>query len=359
MSTDQPRVGDTITTAERLDAILEYATSRGEYVIVTEGWRPWILTDNEHGDVWAHSWLEEGEDSHVKPIETLRLPLTVLYVPGEQPSPSVEDARAEVVCLCGSTRFRAEFTEANRRLTMAGAVVVAPGVFQHDGDPLTDEEKERLDALHFRKIDLADRVVVVAPGGYIGSSTSREVTYAKSTGKPVEVWDDWPERAGSRAVPSDQAVSSTGHRWPCVGFTERCTCPPSDHTATTEDAAVEAARQMIGRWTRDAAQVLDDVIQHLRRIWSPAVDYADEREVIDAAEVLLGQALPQLATARPDTTTEPTDAQVAVAAVAFENRWNEGVREAAAELAADVDPDAFIQQAMRDALRAAWTEAGR
>lgn len=99
--------------------------------------------------------------------------------------------RPEVVCICGSTRFRTEMVEANRRLTMAGSVVVAPGVFGHDGDPLTDEDKARLDVLHFRKIDMADRVVVVAPGEYIGESTSRAIAYARETGKPVDVWDDF------------------------------------------------------------------------------------------------------------------------------------------------------------------------
>ena len=90
-----------------------------------------------------------------------------------------------VVCLCGSTRFRDEFTAANRRETMAGRIVVAPGVFAHSGDPLTEEDKERLDELHFRKIDMASRVLVVNPGGYIGESTRREIAYAETLGKMV------------------------------------------------------------------------------------------------------------------------------------------------------------------------------
>lgn len=44
--------------------------------------------------------------------------------------------------------------------------------------------------------------------------------------------------------------------------------------------------------TEDAARVLDDVIQHLRKIWSTGHDEA--REVIDTAEELLAQALPRL-----------------------------------------------------------------
>jgi hypothetical protein len=54
---------------------------------------------------------------------------------------------------------------------------------------ITSEQKTALDALHLRKIDLADRVLVVNPGGYIGESTSREIEYAHATGKPVSFTD--------------------------------------------------------------------------------------------------------------------------------------------------------------------------
>ena len=94
-----------------------------------------------------------------------------------------------VVCLCGSTRFRAEIVEANRLLTLEGHIVLAPGVFGHDGDPITDDEKAKLDALHLRKIDMAEQVIVIAPGGYLGESTRREIAYAESTGKPVIIWN--------------------------------------------------------------------------------------------------------------------------------------------------------------------------
>lgn len=94
--------------------------------------------------------------------------------------------RNEIVCLCGSTRFRAEFTETNRKFTMEGYIVVAPGVFAHSGDWLTEEDKVRLDQLHFRKIELADKVFVVNPGGYIGESTRKEIEYAKFLRVPIE-----------------------------------------------------------------------------------------------------------------------------------------------------------------------------
>lgn len=99
------------------------------------------------------------------------------------------EARPQIVCLCGSTRFAEQFRAVNRDLTLAGMIVVAPGVFEHAGDQITDEQKAALGALHFAKIDLADRVMVVNPGGYIGESTRREIRYAHQTGKPVEYTD--------------------------------------------------------------------------------------------------------------------------------------------------------------------------
>lgn len=99
----------------------------------------------------------------------------------------------DVVVICGSTRFRAEMAVANRELTLLGKVVLAPGVFAHDGDEITEDQKVALDRLHFRKIDMAEAVVIVNPGGYVGESTRREIEYATSHGKTI-LWTD-PEKA--------------------------------------------------------------------------------------------------------------------------------------------------------------------
>jgi hypothetical protein len=95
--------------------------------------------------------------------------------------------RPRIVVLCGSTRFKAQFEEANRSLTLLGEIVLAPGVFGHaDGVMPSEAAKVRLDDLHLRKIDLADEVLVVSDGsGYYGDSTRREIAYAEQLGKPV------------------------------------------------------------------------------------------------------------------------------------------------------------------------------
>ncbi|MDX3661101.1 hypothetical protein PV646_27680 [Streptomyces sp. ID05-26A] len=99
--------------------------------------------------------------------------------------------RPEIVCICGSTRFVDEMNAANRDLTFAGVIVVAPGVFPRieADESVTGEQKAALGALHLRKIDLADRVLVVNPGGYVGESTRREIEYARAAGKPISFTD--------------------------------------------------------------------------------------------------------------------------------------------------------------------------
>lgn len=92
-----------------------------------------------------------------------------------------------VITLCGSTRFKDAFLEAQKRLTLAGNIVISVGLFGHSGDNevWTEGTKEMLDDMHKRKIDMADEIYVINVGGYIGTSTRSEIEYAKSQGKTV------------------------------------------------------------------------------------------------------------------------------------------------------------------------------
>jgi len=102
-------------------------------------------------------------------------------------------ARPRIVCLCGSTRFWDYFHQAGWQFTLDGLIVLTIGVAKHvttdDGghvaEALGPGVAERLDELHLRKIDLADRVFVLNVGGYIGESTRNEIEYAEKIGKPV------------------------------------------------------------------------------------------------------------------------------------------------------------------------------
>ena len=103
-----------------------------------------------------------------------------------------------IFTLCGSTRFPDAFAVANMHLSAMGHVVIGLGMLGHadeprgaryltsDGDETTPG-KRGLDELHLRKIGLSDAVFVVNVAGYVGSSTQREIAYARATGKAV-VW---------------------------------------------------------------------------------------------------------------------------------------------------------------------------
>ena len=92
-----------------------------------------------------------------------------------------------VITLCGSTRFKEQFLQAQKRLTLEGNIVISVGLFGHSGDDevWTVGAKEMLDDMHKRKIDMADAIYVINVGGYIGESTRSEIEYAKRNGKEV------------------------------------------------------------------------------------------------------------------------------------------------------------------------------
>ncbi len=104
-----------------------------------------------------------------------------------------KNERPKIVCLCGSTRFGEAFQAANLKETLAGKIVLSIGcnmksdseIFGHLPQAELDEIKIRLDELHKRKIDLADEVLVLNVGGYVGSSTLSEIIYADRLKKPL------------------------------------------------------------------------------------------------------------------------------------------------------------------------------
>lgn len=94
--------------------------------------------------------------------------------------------RPPVVTLCGSMRFFDLMLATAAELTGRGEIVLAPFVVVDAGDQ-DSTVKAGLDELHRRKIDLADRIVVVTDHTrYHGESTRAEIAYATEHGKPVD-----------------------------------------------------------------------------------------------------------------------------------------------------------------------------
>lgn len=92
-----------------------------------------------------------------------------------------------IITLCGSTKFKDKFLEAQKDLTLKGNIVISVGLFGHSGDNEVWEPgvKEMLDDMHLRKIDMADEVYVITVNNYIGESTKREIEYAKKQDKII------------------------------------------------------------------------------------------------------------------------------------------------------------------------------
>ena len=126
------------------------------------------------------------------------------------------DDRPTITVLCGSTRFVDEFNRQRKRLTETGHIVLSIEVVTTQ-TPTEDPQhvdpglKHRLDELHKRKIDLADAVLVLNVGGYIGDSTRSEIDYAEKLGKPVSYLE--PIGADATAALQDRADTEKSAAW--------------------------------------------------------------------------------------------------------------------------------------------------
>jgi len=107
-----------------------------------------------------------------------------------------------IVCLCGSTRFSDAFQKAQLKKTLQGEIVLTIGcnmksdteIFGHLPESELTRIKTELNELHKRKIDLADYILVLNVGGYIGESTKSEIDYANKHGKRIEYLESVKEK---------------------------------------------------------------------------------------------------------------------------------------------------------------------
>lgn len=171
-----------------------------------------LLRDLDH--MLRDSSLEvldlRGEEPRLVAVEQIQEE----FAPGTEPNPLTGqwevpgalcepiNGRPRIVCICGSIRFH---EEANSRLTLAGAIVLAPALFQRGGEAITEKQRRRLSELQLKKIDLADAILVLDPKGvtsanppgarlgtqmppgnlYSGSLRSQENDLCERCGKPT------------------------------------------------------------------------------------------------------------------------------------------------------------------------------
>lgn len=125
-----------------------------------------------------------------------------------------------ILCLCGSTRYKEQFEEVNRRLTWSGWIVLSVGSFHHsekDHDVAGQiiARKVKLDVLHKEKIDMSQAVVVINMDGYIGDSTKSEIAHARMGGKGVYWYASGAAlRVKEQRDPLDYARDGTTYTYP-------------------------------------------------------------------------------------------------------------------------------------------------
>lgn len=95
------------------------------------------------------------------------------------------------VCLCGSSRFREQFFEVAKQLTLEGYNVTMPVLFVKDDlNKLSDDEKKYLNEIHKSKIADADLIYIINYNGYIGNSTREEIDWASQLGKKIKYLEE-------------------------------------------------------------------------------------------------------------------------------------------------------------------------
>ena len=88
----------------------------------------------------------------------------------------VDGLNARVVCLCGSFRFQEKMNVVRDHLLQQGVECLMP-------TPDTDVARGVRSC--FERIDAADAVLIVNPGGYIGTSVLLDMGYAYARKKPL------------------------------------------------------------------------------------------------------------------------------------------------------------------------------
>jgi nucleoside 2-deoxyribosyltransferase len=110
--------------------------------------------------------------------------------------------KPKMVVFCGSSRFvdimavAAWLVEREENAIAMGLHLLPCWYRSQSGDlpehHLAEHEgvADKMDALHRRKIDLADEIFVINFRDYIGSSTCNEIEYAKKQGKPIRWYNN-------------------------------------------------------------------------------------------------------------------------------------------------------------------------
>lgn len=183
-----------------------YVDKRAKIIIYDMATHELIESFVDTKEGWAiFSWQNEDAKWQFNADDNWNDGFVWCFVP-ERNKQIIEIKKPKVITLCGSTKFMDEFNYENARLTMEGNIVISVGIFGRghfdQKRVLTYTEKEDLDKLHKRKIDLSDEIFVINVGGYIGKSTLSEIAYARRTNKKI----NWLEQ--KKALPENMDLEN-------------------------------------------------------------------------------------------------------------------------------------------------------
>lgn len=98
----------------------------------------------------------------------------------------------KIITVCGSLKFVNEMMEITEKMELQGNCMLVPiyNPMKPSKDSFTEDEALILDQMHRERIKLANAILVVNVGGYIGPSTKREIEFAQSLGKEILYYTD-------------------------------------------------------------------------------------------------------------------------------------------------------------------------
>lgn len=101
----------------------------------------------------------------------------------------------KIITVCGSLKFYKEMMDITEKMELKGNCMLVPiyNPSKPSKDDFTEEEAHILDEMHKERIKLADAILVVNVNNYIGSSTTKEIEFAKSLKKEILYYTDLQE----------------------------------------------------------------------------------------------------------------------------------------------------------------------
>ena len=98
----------------------------------------------------------------------------------------------KVIAVCGSLKYVKEMMEITEQMELQGNCMLVPiyNPNKPNKDAFTPKEALMLDKMHKERIKLSNAILVVNVDGYIGSSTKKEIEFAKSLNKEIIYYTD-------------------------------------------------------------------------------------------------------------------------------------------------------------------------